>query len=764
MISKSQILQQVKRLYAQNLDHDALEYELQQFTDMHAALVEVMVELFDTDDPYLKEFVVKIIGQIEDLEEFPELSRIILESNKSDKMKIFAATIMGYLGKLIDHDELKDSLNVPDELEETLTRNMLADLESPYFFEEFLKLFPDLDDDQKLMMVEILESSTGNERIVDVVGALITYCDNSALFTSLILTLRNSQSHKAYPHLKQIIQKSADRTVQALARKMIFQLGELDQNGEMLRLKPAARFHEAYVTNHDGRGEQICIFSARENRQITILFTFILDETKGIVDAIGSHPSKKDYSDYINNLLEAESLLCVSVSPEYVIQKARQAEEQNQRSQTELPIEYLAWRAVFDCEYGSEKALWESRQEQWAAFSQKAESNAGKLFPQTVELFDGPFLWSWLYGSDELGLELAELDRVVAGAEGMLSSVASAFPDIFQRAYEHAMTEQKIRLIAGRLREYAYLCFLEGNSRHARLALAASGTLPRDGHEEHPFLHQFIELSIQVLIEQIIISAEETNSDQLEMFESDAHAKRAPNDSAISSEHIMHGVHELSGEELPDAGNPEPEPALLPRNSELSDFEKLNFLNQTLPDTNFSADFQANAKTLPIKKRISLLNCWESGYDSFIQDFVGPINWDELRLELGIKIRDDLLEDLPAEAEMVFLGIMPDRDYDWEHLHIARRLWKEFVFLMDGKLSPAKLPKAWAAAIEYLVGALCFDRDPQAAIAKAYGTSASAIASRYKIITRTLNLRVFKNYYEKKLSYVADILNHRSKE
>ncbi|MBN1352933.1 hypothetical protein JXJ21_26320 [candidate division KSB1 bacterium] len=762
MISKHQIHQYIKRLYSQEPDDDTLEYELEQFTSMRSDLVYALVELFDTTDIRFKQFIVRAIDLVENTHSFPILTEIMYKSDKSDEIKVYAAIIMGYLGGFVDHSVLKNALTTPDDLDKIITQNLLRDLESPFFFQDFLKLFPELPFEQKLAILASLESRKGDARLAEIAGALLNYCDSNELLDGLVRVLQCSQSTNAYPFLKQIIQKSTSREVQALARKAIFALGELDKKGELLRLEPQNVFHEAYVSSHDGSGNQICVFATKSKNRHIKLFSFIVCDSDGISEAFGNEFSRHEYADYINEIKHNDAFLFVKVSPEHIINKTKQVEAQEQAINTQLPHEYTAWRDIFNCQYDT--GYWDKKNVEYNKLIEDTKSELDKLIPRSIELFEDKAIYtSWILNHIQLQDDLDRLeplyDSFGAGSKKLYEEMEKACTNSFSRIFD----KRFIELLRVRLLEFSYLSFLKNRIFQAQLAFATAHSFQIGNIAENLFLNFMLRYSFTYYIEED--DDLEYEDDQLDIFddELDLDFEEEREEERLlralnRSRNAASGVTEPESE--PDTIH---RPALLPENSDLSSFEKLDFLRKTLPEMSFSKSFPPHFKSLPAEQQVRLLNLWEFKYDEFIFHMVGDIFWEDLRNELVLTIDSKILEGFTAEVETEFLGRMPERGYNWEHLRLARRLWKEFVFVSGNQLKPKKRHEAWAAAIEYLTGAVCFDRDPQAIVAADYNVSTATLAARYKKIIETLNITVYRSDVDKQFHQLSDFINLLSK-
>jgi len=760
MISKNQIRQHIENLYRQNLDADALDYEIFRLRKMRREAIYTLVELFDSEDINFKEFVVELIQGLEDLETFPILSELAYHSDKPDEIKILATTIIAYFGEEIDYNKLRENLKAPDELDEIITRNMLKDLGNPYSLEHFLKSFPEFEYEQKLVMVEYLASIVGDERLADVAGALLEYCDSTELKLSLIEALTNSKSNKAYTYLKEIIQKSTDRSVQAVARKAIFQLGELDSKGELLRVEPQAILHEAYMSSHDGNGDRICVFSTIEKRQYIKVFNFILNNRVGIKEAFGNQFNKSEYNSYIRDVKSNQSFLMTKVPPDYLLERAKQGEARTFNNKSNLPREYLAWRSIFDCQY--DKHQWEDKKHQYEIFLQNVQAKEKDLIPRTPELYeDGAINSSWYFNFDQLEAELLELVQLRDQWVQTSESYRKTYARIYAKAFKRVITDEFIDSLQEMLREYAFLCFLEAKKSQAELAITAANSLRSGELDGHPFLRKMIEFTFDLHLNQVLFEEDE-EIPQLKLFNQAVSEKgdelvQASRDKFINMKKLRVALNQIN-DNADDSTESELLPGLLPENSRLTNFEKLQYVSELLPDTPFGQTFPSDFTALSKKKQICLLNEWETAYDSFIEGLVGEIDWYELRSELGIRIPDKLIEDQLEEIETAFLGLMPERGYDWEHLRLARRLWKEFIYLKNGQISPIRKPEAWAAAIEYLVGALYYDRDTQSEVADWYGVSPASLGTRCKTLKETLNLKIYKSEGMKIFTHIGDLL------
>lgn len=771
MISKNQIRQHIKNLYRQNLNADALEYEVFRLKKMGPEVVYTLVELFDSEDIDFREFIITLIEELEDRDTFPILSELAYYSNKPDEMKVLATTIIAYLGGVVDYHRLRENLKAPEELDEIIIRNMLRNLGNPYYLEQFLELFPEFEYENKLTMVEYLTSIDGNERLADIAGALFGMCASSELRALLIEALRNSKSSRAYPYLKEIIQKSADRKLQALARKAIFQLGELDSKGELLRIEPQAIFHEAYITSHDGNGDQILAFSTIEKRRIIKVLCFIFSNKMGIKEAFGNQFNKKEYREYIKDFKSNNSFLITKISPSYFFEKTKQAEQLTASKSYNLPREYLAWRTIFNCKYDDEYQ-WEEKNFEYQKLLQNVKSKEKKLLPRTPKLYEEKAISSsWYFNFDQLEPELIELIQLEEQFQRDNPNYPEKYAKIFNKAFKKVITDEFINLLSGMLSEYAFLCFLEAKSSQAELALvAANSLLSSNKRDEHPFIRQMIEYSFDVHLNGIFTEAD-ADIPQLELFQQEilnrTEISNLTPDNRVIAKVNLKPANSQMYDELDDSDFLEADPLLLPQNSGMTYFDKLQYLSEVLPETSFSQNFPKRFASLSNSEKICLLNEWETEHDSFISILVGEIDWYKLRSELGIHIPERIIKGPLEEIETSFLGQMPERGYDWEHLRLARRLWKEFVYIKDAQISPMRKPEAWAAAIEYLVGALYYDRDPKIEVAESYGVSVASLSARYKTLKEALNLKIYSSEFDKSFSHISDLITlmyNRDKE
>ncbi|MDZ7262547.1 MAG: DUF6398 domain-containing protein, partial [candidate division KSB1 bacterium] len=207
-----------------------------------------------------------------------------------------------------------------------------------------------------------------------------------------------------------------------------------------------------------------------------------------------------------------------------------------------------------------------------------------------------------------------------------------------------------------------------------------------------------------------------------------------------------------------DRSNQIEPPPVFPLDGTLSEWEKLKLLQSKMPQMPFAKTMPPDLQQWSLAERIRTVNLWETAYDNYIETLIGGIDWEKLRQELEISISNMPLEGFPAEVETLFLAQMPSRGYDEEHLQLARRLWREYIVIKDYQILPKGKPETWAAGVEYLIGALCYDRDPQQQVATNYGVSTASLAARYKELKETLNLEIFTHEFDKHLSHIADLL------
>ncbi len=156
-------------------------------------------------------------------------------------------------------------------------------------------------------------------------------------------------------------------------------------------------------------------------------------------------------------------------------------------------------------------------------------------------------------------------------------------------------------------------------------------------------------------------------------------------------------------------------------------------------------------------QRLRFLNEVESRFDEIIeQELDRPLDWRQLRLELGIE--------LPTThpwwhvAQLAAEGLV-SQGFGAAEVERAGQLWGDFILLTGKSLSPLQAAEGWAAGLDYLVRRLTFKGTThQAHVGRRYGVSASTVSMRFRALVETLGVVIFDHPARKRLHALRVLL------
>jgi len=510
MSSKKTIIQYINQLYSEQLDEDEFSSRLARLKHLGDIASSVIFDLIQTAHSDRKHFLFNLLGEIGDQKTIAKLRDIITNPDHDDETKLMAAVTASQLDGYFDSYLLESNLADPQGLGKKLVENMLDKADNPFFVQTFLENFPRIVREGQFAALEDLLLLEGDKRVINIVGPLIELVDDEQL-EYVISILVNSHDKRAFDYLQQIIKKTDSKEIQRMARQAIFKLGTYIKD-DVTDQESQYKFHQAYTTSSDGSGSSIFIFSVIDKDNQIRFIDFVKNDLQGIKDAFGSVFGEEEFNRFIKKIRAESGFLSVKVPPTYILEKIKLAEELTKQNHRTLPIEYLAYRDIFK-NLSYDDSDYEKIQQRYAEFREQILADPGDLLDLLEDLYDYEEISkSWFIDYD---LMAEPVDKYISLEMEYGDSIDS---ELINRKIEHLMEQTSkrlfktdfLKLLADRLNEYAFLCFIGRKKERAKLAIVAAETLFQYPPERHPFLKRMLEHSFEVyLYEEDILDDDE---------------------------------------------------------------------------------------------------------------------------------------------------------------------------------------------------------------------------------------------------------------
>jgi len=681
--------------------------------------------------------LVGILGELDDTSVVNDLYNLIADPSVDDEVKLEAMVVLKNLNIDVNVETLWENLHDPNKLGDKVIESLIVNSDNPDFLVEFLE---DSRKQPKEIIWEMLKSMTkitNEPRLLNSLDPLSAFVDDEVKL-SIIPVIAQSNHPSAFSVLQRIIRRSTNKQVQAAAQQAIFQLGRNLSDHPTVE-RPKNRVFKAQMSSVDGDGSFFLFFSIKTADDQVICLDVVTNVELGIKDSLGFVESEHGYKNFMKNFDAKKELFLVEVPPSIVVEKMKAAEELTCSLKRPLPLEYLAYRKILD-EVNYSEDDGKEVTAHYEKYYQEAVLQKDVIFPKLAEMFNfQEIVISWFIEKKLIGpfvekLNLPSFQINNKPNEKEFARVTS----VLKHAYATIFTDEYRLKLKKQLLELAFVSFIGNKKALAELAIVAAETILQQEAEKHPFLTRMVFNSVAVFIAEGMYG-EMAGEDS---FEDD-------DDDAVN----IFDQHPKNMFEFPLA---------LPEGKALPCFEKLLFLAQKLPRSQFARDFNPHIVTADLATKIKHVNYLQTAFNQFVTFHIGYYDWDELRKHLDIPRRHKYTDSRLKSIEDALIDEMKENQYHKYFVDNARRIWSEAILLSDGKLPMLNNGRSWVAAVEYLVGCLNNVQYSKAEIARYYEISTPTLNKRVDILKTMLNIHVY-TIHSDKYEFLNSTDNHYKK-
>lgn len=484
MNAQSEIRQQIEKLYSQSTSIQLTQEILYFLKQQGMESIHVILDLAESADPQKKYFLYNLISELGNKKAIKTLRNLLENPEIPDETQLLMMMTIVRLGGQIDFDKIISEINNYEILCRFFALSALSAVDNPTIFEELIDQISEITDIRDELIWEELALIENDPRLVPLASALLDRVEEK-WYGYLITMFENSQSQAAFPYLKELIQRTANKPLQDAARNTIFKIAQ--QTTPELEQYPF-RFYKAFISSGDGDGSSICIFAVKTRFDSIRLLTFVLNDLEGIKEAFGLELPSNAFEAFIEKMGYGGLFEIAEVDAEYIFTRKELGEQLTIENSEILPTTYLVWRSIFNCECAKNPKL--MRKPDFNALQQRVYNERLTLLHATPALFENiEIKMSWF-------LDFYDLEDIMNQAENPDSTEKAAN---ISHKMDNLFDKSLLELLKNRLEHYAYVCFLNQSKSNARLALAAAQTLFEVPVNEHPFLKEMFRQSLNVL-------------------------------------------------------------------------------------------------------------------------------------------------------------------------------------------------------------------------------------------------------------------------
>jgi hypothetical protein len=389
---------------------------------------------------------------------------------------------------------LAESSPIATLLEET-EQNLSSWLQDPSPLQEMLLSFaPEIREDFFLSLL-----GKENGRVLSLLEAVAG--KDERLDLALARSLGRWNSPRGGDLLRRMVSDTSSPPVLKAIRKSIFQLrsqglavGEIEDSTPSVYRPPRPVSAEGFLSSIDPTGSRLVWLVRPQIPQGLLAFQALISDLQGLVDFNGFETSRRKFQEYLGNFRNEVPWEIVEAGAEYCHGLIIEALEINQQKGEPPPETFLKWRALMGAppEVPLKPLIYHH-------LSDEDGGNRPDLLDRSGSLFDLPIFQSWFMGKEEVQKYLhlweeASQSRLVLTPyqqEGRLM-------DIYRQAVEELFDKPRRALFRRRLEEMAYILWVTGKEKEARIALVAAREMEAVGGilYTHPFLLELIKRSL----------------------------------------------------------------------------------------------------------------------------------------------------------------------------------------------------------------------------------------------------------------------------
>ncbi|MFZ5515560.1 MAG: hypothetical protein ACOY90_02915 [Candidatus Zhuqueibacterota bacterium] len=718
-MNEQTIVTAIENLLSRSLSDKKIAQLISQLKRNATLASNVIFKMIKRADIQRQKKLIEILGEIGDKAVVDRLLKLIEDPSADDEVKYIASIVAQQLDASVDSAVLLNNLHDPVGLGKIVVENLLSNSEAPNFVASFLDDFrAQARDIQELTLISMREI-TNDPRLLNLMDPLSEIMDDE-LKLYIIPLIAQSNHPRAFSVLQRIIRRSQAKQVQAAAQQAIFQLGKNISDHPAIE-RPESIFFEAHMSSVDGDNSSLLLFAIKNADGQVICLDVLSNIKLGIKDSIGIMESEAGYYKFLENFKSEPGFLLVKIPAAIAVEKIRAAEELSYSLNQPVTTDYLAFRKILDeVTYSQEEG--EKVKAQYERFYSETLKEKKALMPFTNELYSFQEIsLSWFIEreiiesclSDFFSLYfLEDIRNQGKNAEKFHSFLVKVADDVFTQEYRVVLKR--------RLQEFAFISFIAKNQKSARYAIAAAETLLQYQPHEHPFVLNMTLNTFLKILDDGMISDEYEDDDDFEddKFETYNPYGEHPRESRSLSPHM-------------------PEATALPC------FEKLLFLAENLPNSEFARHFDPRIKSADRERKIKHVNYLQTAFNEFVRFHVGYFDWDALRKDLEISRRHKYTDENLKLIEDTLVVEMKKNKYHKYYVDNARRIWSEAVLLSGGDLPLANRHDSWMAAVEYLACCLNSNHYTKTEIASYYQVSVPTMNKRIDILKKILDIHVY---------------------
>lgn len=328
--------------------------------------------------------------------------------------------------------------------------------------------------------------------------------DKEMLFKTIDI-LSSYKSEEAADLLGKIYQDFREREVQKRVKRAFYKLnlvgiGTKKYEPEVpspLEQARTPKFYKTFLSNFDGSGSRLLIYTQEIPYEGIKLFQFILNDLEGVKEceevSISKSKFKKDIVEKFHDNNEGATL--VEITEEYCQFLLEEAKEKNLKGSFKMPGKFESAKELV----GEAKTSFNQPliYDFISSFEMKLRSD---FLKRSDQLLDEPEFKGWFFELKEVehfALKIAEAEKskLIIG----LKTPQERQEEAEKEAIEVLFNDQRRAIFKRRLEEMAYIFLKTGREELARIALSAALGFEKGGSSStaHPFAIRMVEQSLK---------------------------------------------------------------------------------------------------------------------------------------------------------------------------------------------------------------------------------------------------------------------------
>ncbi|MBI2952940.1 MAG: HEAT repeat domain-containing protein [Chloroflexi bacterium] len=344
------------------------------------------------------------------------------------------------------------------------------------------------------------------ERSLPLLEALAA-SERSDLALAAVDALGATKVEEAAPVLVGIAEKSKSKEIRKVARRSLFRLKSVGLAAQATvqaeepapaMAPPVRALWKAYMTNHDGAGDQILYAAAEGPFGRLDAFNIFVNDKRGFLEFDSYDSSKRAWQRKLQ-VFEEPGIGIVEIPLDYFQCKVKQTYDVSKDQGTPIPEHFERWRSLL--------AEPEQACEQHPIYRDISVVEIKwnpELLEQSPEITKNKELISWILPPDEMKNFIEELEAIKEGKITLPSWVEKEKAEaVMNRALERFFGDEEGIRWKHRLEDMAYLLFHTDRPLHAKRALAAALALDQQGGvqlQKNPFAAALFQRSVEMIL------------------------------------------------------------------------------------------------------------------------------------------------------------------------------------------------------------------------------------------------------------------------